>query len=174
MFNFDCSVAGSIGFVIGQEDVGGKRIYCQTGDIGFDDDVWKHTAVTNSGAGTTCAGIIVYVNGVSRALTQADTGAGASEDSTAALVFGVDYSRTVYYGGNLDEVRIWNYVRTSDLINGGIWKRITKEDGLVGYWRLDEGVNSTGVDIFDYAGTSNGTNTTAVWVDSAPINYPGD
>ena len=45
-----------------------------------------------------------------------------------------------YFDGKLDEIRIWNIVRTENEIKAS--KEIAllgDEDGLVGYWMLDEG-----------------------------------
>lgn len=167
LFEFDCVSAGGLAFVIGQEDAGGQRIYCSANGIGFDDGVWKHVAVVLDGTGTTCSALKIYVNGISRTLTQYDTGSGASQSSTANLKLGVSYN-SIWFNGSFDEFRIWNYARTADQINSGMWLRQTGEEGLKGYWRLDEMVDKT---VYSFVTTVTGAITGASWIDSSPINY---
>lgn len=50
--------------------------------------------------------------------------------------------------GIVDEVRIWNAVRTQDQIRKDMHRRLEgTEEGLVGYWRFDEGTGTTAQDI---------------------------
>jgi len=64
-----------------------------------------------------------------------------------------------YTGGTVDEVRIWNVARTEEQIRDNMCKKLAgTEDGLVGYWRLDE---SSGTSCED---SSPNTNTgTVLW-----------
>ena len=44
------------------------------------------------------------------------------------------------FSGRIDEVRLWNRVRTAADIKQAMNSRLTgSEPGLVGYWRLDQG-----------------------------------
>jgi len=53
------------------------------------------------------------------------------------------------FNGHLDEVRVWNYVRTESQIAENRFKRLNgNEDGLLGYWHFDE---RSGDSLFDYS-----------------------
>jgi hypothetical protein len=73
---------------------------------------------------------------------------------------------TFFYNGLLDEVRIWNVVRSlSQIQEARSRSLIGNESGLVGYWRFDEG---TGIPTADATVNSNtGTLTGATWTTSA-------
>ncbi|MCF7810907.1 T9SS type A sorting domain-containing protein [bacterium] len=95
---------------------------------------WEHVAATYDGEY-----VRVYVNGEE---CSADTLRGDIQPSDSSLFFGnrpiLEFDRP--YNGDLDEVRIWNIVRSPEEINETMNVLLTgEEDGLVGYWRFDEG-----------------------------------
>jgi hypothetical protein len=50
----------------------------------------------------------------------------------------------IYFSGCLDEVRIWNRIRTQEEIQGAMHTELTGgEEGLVGYWKFNEAKGST-------------------------------
>ena len=51
-----------------------------------------------------------------------------------------------YWKGLLDDVRIWNLVRTSDEITANFRNEIASAPGLVASWRFNEGVRVTAAD----------------------------
>lgn len=51
-----------------------------------------------------------------------------------------------YWKGLIDDVRIWNVVRTPDEIGVNYRKEIAGAPGLVGSWRFNEGVGNTAAD----------------------------
>ena len=53
------------------------------------------------------------------------------------------------YAGEIDEVRVWNAVRSQGQIQSNMYLSLVgNEPGLMGYWRLDEG---SGQEVFDGA-----------------------
>ncbi len=77
--------------------------------------------------------------------------------------------------GTIDEIRIWNRARNANEIKADLNRRLVgNEDGLVAYWRFDEGAGNLVRDQTDHAyqGTIHGQ---PLWVDSdAPIgDNPG-
>jgi hypothetical protein len=49
--------------------------------------------------------------------------------------------------GIIDEVQVWNVARSAAQITGSMKKRLVgNEEGLVGYWRFDDGTGSKAVD----------------------------
>ena len=53
-----------------------------------------------------------------------------------------------HFLGTIDEVRVWNVARTVSEINEDRYRILNgNESGLVGYWRFDEGVSDTTLDL---------------------------
>ncbi|MCP4256274.1 MAG: LamG domain-containing protein, partial [Planctomycetes bacterium] len=72
----------------------------------------------------------------------------------------------------LDDFRVWNYARTQAEIEADMNREVSgTEDGLVGYWRFNEGEGTTASDSSPYE--NHGTITSPVWTkDAAPIAAP--
>jgi hypothetical protein len=102
--------------------------------------VWQHIAATFEN-GT----LRIYINGV---LDTSKAGFAAPMNSTSELAFGREGIYAAYmFGGVMDEVRIWNVVRSAAEIAAARTTRLTgHEAGLVGYWRFDEGVGDIASD----------------------------
>jgi hypothetical protein len=120
-------------------------------------NTWYHIAAVNSG-GTR----IVYINGVSVGLTGTALNTSANSDP---IRIGSDYSSR-YFSGNIDEVRIWNVVRTEAQI--AAYKDIQlkgNEPGLVAYYKMSNGTGTTLSDNKTTGTAYNGTLTYGpVWV----------
>lgn len=121
---------------------------------------WTHIAVTyDADAGT----IIVYINGKNKLEVSKSAGAvnwgQTKTDEGNGFWIGHSYDRARSLEGNISECRIWNKVLTADEINAKdhFYEVIPGTEGLVAYWKFDEGV---GTSITDYSG--NGNNATAV------------
>ncbi|MCK5330185.1 MAG: choice-of-anchor D domain-containing protein, partial [Candidatus Marinimicrobia bacterium] len=74
-----------------------------------------------------------------------------SDAASDNLYFGRDVVNNIHsFKGTTDEVRIWNYARTQEEIQANMSHHLDgDEEGLVGYWRMDEGSGQT---VFDYSG----------------------
>jgi hypothetical protein len=70
----------------------------------------------------------------------------------------------------VDDFRIWNYARTQEEIQADMNQEVAGvEEGLVGYWRFNEGEGTTAYDLSPYE--NHGTFTDAIWTtDAAPIS----
>ena len=114
-------------------------------DTGFTPDQserWFHVASTYDGV--TLRG---YINGVekgSRTFIEPLT-------TTQTLVeIGRSIHTMAYFDGMLDEVRIWNLARSPEQIAQSMNARLTgNEEGLVAYYRFDEGAGTTAHDSSD-------------------------
>ncbi len=100
---------------------------------------WYHIAGTYDGAY-----MRLYVNGV-LADSLAVTG---SIDYTYFNAFRVgkyqDDDENIFYQGLIDDVRLWNVVRTqSEIADNRFTELVGNETGLVGYWKLNEGSGTT-------------------------------
>ena len=78
---------------------------------------------------------------------------------------------TGYFDGQIDDVRIWNIVRTGIQIKASREITIDKnEPGLVGYWQMDAGSGGTATDSTSTA--NHGIINGATWVvEDSPLNF---
>lgn len=109
---------------------------------------------------------IYYQNGVQVAYSnQAMSG---SVTLTGDCYVGKSWNDERYIPGEISELRVWSVARTADEIANNIYGVNPESEGLVAYWKFNEGVGSS---IVDHA---NGTNLSAVggtptWV---PVTLP--
>ena len=111
------------------------------------ESVWSHLAVTFQEGGS----IKFYLNGellhettsTGRVDAQVDIDKGNGQFRIGARWWTIPME-TVYYWGDLDEVRIWSVARTGDEIRSTFTAELTGEEtGLVGYWNMNEGTGVT-------------------------------
>ncbi|MFQ6036135.1 MAG: LamG-like jellyroll fold domain-containing protein, partial [Sedimentisphaerales bacterium] len=126
---------------------------------------WVHIAgVFNAGKNI----MKIYVNGVEEA--SADVGGAAHTGIGTRFRIGQNTSGELCVPGTIvDEVRIWNYARTPEQIQEYMSIELSgSEDGLVGYWKLNEGEGAT---VFDHSPNQNhGTIAGATWTtEAAPV-----
>lgn len=103
-----------------------------TGGATFTTGTWIHFAVTFDAA---TGDFVVYKNGVS-----ADSGnIGAQTIESNAVVFSIGSDPDgKFFDGIVDDVRVWNDVRTSGEISANYQKElIGTEANLVAYWKLN-------------------------------------
>ncbi len=108
-----------------------------TPNAGYDDGAWHHVAGTLGAA----SGMKLYVDGVSVASAATPTTSNFTFDTNFRLGYGhTDFnSALVYFGGALDEVRLWSVERTEAEIVANYKGTIAPATaGLQGYWKLDE------------------------------------
>lgn len=126
---------------------------------------WTHVAVAfESGSGNT----IIYINGV---YDNSGTLTYNSANGSSSFVLGTVATGAVssdYFDGTLDEVRVWDTIRSSsDIFENMTVPQSGSEGGLVAYYRLDEGTGSTVA--FDkspnaYMGTLTNMDPTSDWI----------
>lgn len=160
------SLASNNGYIFPRTDDGWSTviIYLHTG-AGWQTlsapypslNAWHHLAASYEG--TT---VKLYIDGeiaASRSLT------GSITANTNALTFGNQPGFTEFYGGYLDEVRIWNVARTQAQIQANMKKELDPalQSGLVSYYTFNQG-NQSGSNaglllLPDLYNTNNGTLT---------------
>ncbi len=85
---------------------------------------------------------------------------------------GVGYNTGRYWNGRLDEIRIWDHIRSLDEIRA--YRNVPlfgTEAGLTAYWNFNEG---SGTSLLDHSGNNyHGTFSNATWVPSTamPVGY---
>ncbi len=120
---------------------------------------WQHIAVTYDGTNT----VRMYINGVEQSITYGSPpGGGIKDHSSENLCLGTDASSNMDFNGLIDEVRLWNTIRTSEEILEFKQTSLSGDEaGLVGYWPMDEG---NGTIIWDQsAGGHHGSIHEALW-----------
>lgn len=109
---------------------------------------WQHFAVTWDGSWT-ASNVHIYINGVEvpSYILLHDGGGTRADDSTSDLILGNANPNNFPMQGYLDDIKIYNYVRTA--------KQITQDmnashpaggspiGSQVGYWKFDEGYGGT-------------------------------
>ncbi len=135
-----------------------------TSSITLDQDVWYHVAAQYDG--TNC---VIYVDGVD--VSEANAGSASGDvinigNLNVGFFDGV--SSDAYLDGSIDEVRIWQTVRTASEINDNIMQCLDgTESGLVSYYQCEDGTGSTLLS--DLTGSNIGIlvsfNVATAWID---------
>lgn len=120
------------------------------------DGNWHHIAATYDGANAK-----IYIDGV---LENQLAGTANINNSTYDVAIGENLQMTGrYYNGNMEEVRIWNIVRTATQINASKNCELQgNETGLVAYYKFNQGIDqadNTAITTLNDA-TSNANNGT--------------
>ncbi len=149
--------------------------------VAYADTNWHHWAGTYD---VTTGQRRLYRDGV---LVANDVATGKLlTDPGAVLHLGSQFGGAPFFGGGLDEVRVWNYARSEEDLKAAMGIPLRgNENGLIAYFRLDEG---NGLIAHDTSAPKPGgltyqapitdnviwiTNTTHFGVVSVPRNSPG-
>jgi hypothetical protein len=120
-------------------------------------NAWHHLAATYDGAT-----IRLYIDGI-QAASQAQSGSITTNGN--AVVLGNQTGTSEFFGGTMDEVRIWNVARTQAQIQSSMNIQLdpTTQTGLVSYYSFNHGIPSstnTGMtSLVDLKSENNGTLT---------------
>lgn len=122
---------------------------------------WLHIACTHDTAANQA---VIYVDGAS-----VKSGAHTVNVDSGDGFLSLSRRDGQYFDGIIDEVRVWNVVRTQTQIQDNMRAALDgDETGLAGYWKLDEGSGSTTAD--STANSNDGTINGASWTtDTAPL-----
>lgn len=116
---------------------------------------WTHIAVTYD---ADASKMIIYINGKNMLETSFNCGevnwGQTKTDEGNGFWIGHSYNRDRWLEGNISEVRIWKRILTLEEINAKdhFYQVEPNADGLVSYWKFDEGAGTT---IHDYSGNEN-------------------
>ncbi|UCE19411.1 MAG: thrombospondin type 3 repeat-containing protein [Gemmatimonadota bacterium] len=144
----------------------GTASYSNTPENSMALDEWQHIAVTYNGQDD----VTVYINGVEQTVSHTVPPSGGIRDhSDYDLLIGNSPDLGWTFDGLIDEVRMWNVVRTDQEIADNMeYYLLGDEPGLVGYWKMNEG---NGGAILDNSGNENdGTLVNAAWREGIHLN----
>jgi hypothetical protein len=122
-------------------------------DRPLDPGVWQHVALLVDPATNTVA---FFINGAPAG--EHEVSIVSVDTANHALVWGRKGAATAggWFTGDLDEIRLWNYARDPDEIYAFANRQLPDGmSGLLGYWRLNDGIGDTAVD-------SSGNDLTAI------------
>lgn len=144
----------------GQETIiGGPRIMPHT---------WTHLAATYDGQS-----IKFYQDG--KLTVQHDAAGLDISQSDATLRIGefLGYpGGSLPFGGDIDELRIWNYARTETEINRDMHRNLSAlEAGLCGYWRFNEARGTTAFDKSQHENNATLYPSACFVISDAPIGF---
>jgi len=130
---------------------------------------WYHIAAVNNAGSRT-----LYINGVEQTLTGSVLTVSSNTDP---VLIGCDFltngSTGRFFHGKIDEVRIWNDVRSQQEIAENMCKTLTgNEANLVAYYPLDNnyGTNAQDMTSDENEGTLTNMDGSTDWVSSAAFN----
>ena len=142
-------------------------LYLDTRQNVIEPNKWFHIAFCYD-PNSTGAHKLCYINGKYENLkvSNGDTSS-AIQTSNANFLIGNRTVASYYFKGKIDEVRIWNTIRSQDEIKTNMYKELTgDETGLVAYYKMSNGTGTTLTDN-QTSGTNTGTLTNGpVWVAS--------
>jgi hypothetical protein len=122
-----------------EEDV---RAY---GNTTLNPNTWYHVVMTYDGTGEQPQAVKLYLNGALDSGTNefvSIRGRILMANPTDDWVIGAGSGSVkgiVSFNGSMDDARIWNKALTQDEIQSNMYREIQPQDGLVGYWKFDEG-----------------------------------
>ena len=170
--------AGSFQLEVGPGNGGTNRVavtspatwVAQTGDNAIIPNIWNHIVYTRSGTGSGTHKI--YVNGEEQTLiSDADY---SFADNIDDKVIASATNGVQLFTGKIDEVRLWNIVRTESEIRENMYLPLSGlESGLVSYWQFNEGSETSASDLIsgNYGTLTN--MTVDDWISSSIPFGPG-
>ncbi|UCE17294.1 MAG: VCBS repeat-containing protein [Gemmatimonadota bacterium] len=129
-------------------------------------DEWQHIAVTYDGQ----TAVRMFINGTEQTVTHTIPPSGnIGDNGIYDLIMGNDAQGSYTFDGVIDEVRLWNSIRTEEDIVATMETYVVgNEPGLVGYWHMNEGAGEI---LTDYSGHHNdGTMVDALWIQGVHLN----
>ena len=139
---------------------GGGEFTIVTAENSIISETWHHLALTYDGSN-----IILYIDGIEAGSTGA-----YGQITNEFLPFNI--GRLIWQttnfdlDGQVDEVSLWNLALTEQQVQDYMYADLTGEEGLVGYWKLNEGTGSTAYDSSDEG--NNGQIYGATWSTDTP------
>lgn len=133
---------------------------------------WVHVAVT---VPLPTQNVAMYKNGVQQSVVQNSNGATTISGPNAKLHIGSAYGTQDFFDGKIDEIRIWDTVRTDTEIMNNMCNQLAgTETNLVGYWKLnntldDSSPNGNDLTIINGAVFSADTSCSTTGINSSTI-----
>ena len=124
---------------------------------------WVHIAIVYDG---TTGERIYYKDGVK---VYSDNAAGSSVNLSGNCFIGKAWDDSRWLPGEISELRIWSVQRTAEQIAGNPYEVSPDSEGLIAYWKFNEGAGNT---IHDHTGHGNDISSVGgepTWI---PVELP--
>lgn len=120
---------------------------------GLPTNEWIHIAVVYD---ATTGERLYYQNGT---LVASDNAASSSVSLTNGCHVGYSYAADRYLPGEISELRIWSVQRTADQIATSMYTVDPATEGLIAYWKFNEGTGNSVHDYTEHGNDLSGTGT---------------
>ena len=139
---------------------GGGEFTIVTAENSIISETWHHLALTYDGSN-----MILYIDGIEAGSTGAY---GQITNEFLPFYIGRLIWQTTNFDldGQVDEVSLWNLALTEQQVQDYMYADLTGEEGLVGYWKFNEGSGSTAYDSSEEG--NNGMIYGATWSSDTP------
>ena len=121
-------------------------------ELGLPVNEWVHVAAVWD---ATTGDRIIYTNG--QEVARDSRASGTVNLTSGSCYVGKAWNDDRWLDGEISELRVWSVQRTQEQIASSMYEVDPNTDGLVAYWKFDEGA---GKQVKDH--TANGNNITAV------------
>ncbi|MBN2363296.1 hypothetical protein JXL83_04110 [candidate division WOR-3 bacterium] len=160
-FNYNC-------LVLRMNHSGGVTSHSFTPDSSVILGEWQHIAVAYRASS---GEVKIYINGQEKSLSFQNSPQGPLQDNLGTdMYIGNSANNSMTFDGTIDELRIWNTVRTAQEITENMDQLLTgNENGLAGYWKMNEANGDTIYDCSTYDKKCSLDSTR--WVQGTPF-YP--
>jgi len=122
------------------------NVYIDSPVNAFEFDAWNHIAVSYKPSEMIAK---MWINGIEVTVTNngGNPLSHAFKHTTSPLLLGQRSGYSLPFSGEIDEVRIWNDVRTTEEVRENMFSPITSDfNNLVAYYQFNEGTGTTTVD----------------------------
>lgn len=145
------------------QDYGFKELRVQSAASTVSANVWQHAAITGDGTGT-YAGMKMYINGVSLALTNVEDTLDGSTATAQAFYLGYTQNETEGFSGTIANFGFYNralaLAEIQDIYHAGRQANLTylsSAYSLIHYWLVGQGDTLAANGILDRVGAVPGT-----------------
>ena len=125
----------------------------------FDTGKWYHVAAVYDGAS-----LNIYVNGALEVTKAADKRKAVNLYDGGDFNIGYSYNGR-YLNGAISEARVWTRALTQAEIEGNICYVAPDSEGLLAYWRFNEGTGNTSADMTGHGYNAERKTGTPTWIE---------
>ena len=125
---------------------------------------WQHIALSYN-AISDSSNVKLYIDGLKQPLKRrfSDIQNNLKDNATKDLYIANDSTKSKTFQGSIDDVRLWQVERTTEQIHALMNTELKgDENGLLGYWKMDEGIGTL---IYDQSVNNNNGTASCSWIE---------